>query len=86
MEKLVENNPYLLVAIGGLNAKLRHLYSPDTNTFEGNSVDNVASQFELHQITKETTDVLTNLSSCIDLVFTSITTSKLSPSNCLRKI
>ena len=45
LEKLSEINPYLLVAIGDFNAKLRHWYSQDTNTFEGISVENVASQF-----------------------------------------
>ena len=33
IEKLSENNSYLLVAIGDLNAKLRHSYSEDTITF-----------------------------------------------------
>ena len=49
LEKLSENNPYLVVAIGDFNAKLRHWYSQGTNTFEGISVENVASQFVLHQ-------------------------------------
>ena len=51
LEKLSENNPYLVVAIGDFNAKLRHWYSQGTNTFEGISVENVASQFVLHQTT-----------------------------------
>ena len=53
LEKLSENNPDLLAAIGDFNAKLRHWYSQDTNTFEGISVENVAFQFRLHQIIKE---------------------------------
>ena len=44
LAKLSENNPYLLVATGDFtNAKLRHWYSQDTNSFEGISIDNVAS-------------------------------------------
>ena len=35
LEKVSENNPYLPVAIGDFNAKLRHCYSQDTNNFEG---------------------------------------------------
>ena len=70
-EKLSENNPYLLVAIGDFNAKLSHWYSLDTNTFEGVSVENVVSQLGLHQIVKEPTHILENSSSCIDLIFTS---------------
>ena len=42
LEKLSENNPYLLAAIGDFNTKLRHWYSEDTNTFEGILVENVA--------------------------------------------
>ena len=40
LEKLSENNPYLLVAIGDFNAQLRHWYSQDTNSLEGISVEN----------------------------------------------
>ena len=44
LAKLSENNPYLLVATGDFtNAKRRHWYSQDTNSFEGISIDNVAS-------------------------------------------
>ena len=71
LEKLLENNAYLLVAIGDFNAKLRHWYSQDANTFEGISVENVAFQFGLHQIIKKPTHILGNSYSCIDLVFTS---------------
>ena len=66
LEKLSENNPYLLVAIANFNAKLRGWYSQDTNTFEGISVENVASQYGLYQIIKEPTHILENSSSCID--------------------
>ena len=62
LEKLSENNPYLLVAIGDFNEKLRHWYSQDTNTFEGISVKEVAPQFELHQIIKEPMHILENSS------------------------
>ena len=61
------NNPYLLVAIGDFNKKLRH----DTITFEVISVGNVASRFGFHQIIKEPQHVLESSSSCIDLAFTS---------------
>ena len=75
LAKLSENNPYLLAAIGDfINAKLRHWYSQDTNTFEGISIDNVASQFGLHQIIKEPLHIPENSSSYIDLVFTSLPT------------
>ena len=64
MKKVSENNPYLLVAIGDfINAKLGHWYSQDT---KGISVENVASQFGLHQIIKELLHILENSSSCIE--------------------
>ena len=50
---------------------LRYWYSQNTNTLEGISVENVASQLGLHQIIKEPAHILENLSSCIDLVFKS---------------
>ena len=48
MERLSENNPYLLVAIDDLNAKHRHWYSQDTDNSEGTSVQNVGSPFGLN--------------------------------------
>ena len=48
MERLSENNPYLLVAIDDLNAKHRHWYSQDTDNSEGTSVQNVGSPFALN--------------------------------------
>ena len=40
-------------------------------SFEGNSIENVTSQLGLHQIINESTHMLPNSSSCIDLIFTS---------------
>ena len=60
LEKLPENKSYLPVAIGDFNARIRHWYSQETNSFEGNLVKSVASQFELHQIIKEPTYILEN--------------------------
>ena len=62
LEKLSENNPYLLVAIGDFNEKFRDWYSQNTNTFEGISVKEVAPQIELHQIIKEPMHILENSS------------------------
>ena len=44
-EKLSENNPYLLVAVGNFNANVTRWCSKDNNTTEGISVENVVSQF-----------------------------------------
>ena len=59
-KKLSDNNPYLLVAIRDFDAKLRHWYSQDDNTFEGISVENITSRFRLHQTIKRPTHILKN--------------------------
>ena len=46
------------------------MVQPCTNTFEGISVENVAFQFRLRQIIKETMHILENIFSRIDLAFT----------------
>ena len=62
LEKLSKNNPYLIKAIGDFNAKAFTLVY----------IENVASQFELHQTIKDPMHILENSISCIDEVFTSL--------------
>ena len=66
-----KKNPYLLVVLGDFNAKLKQWYDKDSSTSEGISIENITSQFGLHQIINEPTHILENSSSCIDLIFTS---------------
>ena len=66
-----KKNPYLLVVLGDFNAKLRQWYDEDSSTSEGVLIENITSQFGLHQIINEPTHILENSSSCIDLIFTS---------------
>ena len=66
-----KKNPYLLVVLGDFNAKLRQWYDEDSSTSEGILIENITSQFGLHQIINEPTHILENSSSCIDLIFTS---------------
>ena len=66
-----KKNPYLLVVLGDFNAKLRQWYDKDSSTSEGISIENITSQFGLHQIINEPTHIIENSSSCIDLIFTS---------------
>ena len=65
-----KKNPYLLVVLGDFNAKLRQWYDEDSSTSEGILIENITSQFGLHQIINEPTHILENSSSCIDLTFT----------------
>ena len=70
-ETLCQNNPFLIVLIGDLNAKSKNWYCHDKSSHEGNSIENVTAQFGLQQIIKEPTHVSNTSSSCIDLIFTS---------------
>ena len=71
LETLSRKNPFLLVAIGDFNAKSKVWYCNDNTTSQGKALENVTSQFGLHQVIKEPTHILHNSSSCIDLIFAS---------------
>ena len=71
LDLLLKENPFLLTAIGDFNAKSSNYYNKDKISFKGNTIKNVTSQLSLHQIINELTHILPNISSCIDLVFTS---------------
>ena len=43
----------------------------DKTSFEGDAIENLTSQFGLHQMIKEPTHILDTFSSCIDLIFMS---------------
>ena len=68
-----KKNPFLIVVLGDLNAKLSQWHDKDSSTPEGISVENVKSQFGLHEIINEPTHILKNSSLRIDLIFTSQT-------------
>ena len=68
----MQSNPFLLVAIGDLNAKSAKWYVQiDITSFESNRNENITSQFGLSQIINEPTHILDTSSSCFDLFFTS---------------
>ena len=71
LETLCQNNPFLIVLMGDLNAKSKNWYSHDKTSHEGNEIENVTAQFGLQQIIKEPTHISNTSSSCIDLIFTS---------------
>ena len=53
LETLCQNNPFLIVLIGDLNAKkLKNWYSHDKSSHEGNEIGNVTAEFGLQQIIK----------------------------------
>ena len=71
LDNLAQNNPFLLVAIGDVNAKSTNWCANDQTSFEGNKIEHITSQFGLRQIINEPTHILDSSSSCIDLNFTS---------------
>ena len=71
LETLCQNNPFLIVLIGDLNAKSKNWYSHDKTSHEGNEIENVTAQFGLQQIIKEPTHISNTSSSWIGLIFTS---------------
>ena len=64
-------NLVLVVAIGDFNPKSSNLFRQDKASFEGDTIENLTSQFGLHQVIKEPAHILDTFSSCIDLIFTS---------------
>ena len=73
LDLVSKKNPFLLVVLGDFNAKLCQWHDKDSSTSEGISVENITSQFGLHQIINEPTHILENSSSRIGLIFTSQT-------------
>ena len=71
LETLCQNNPFLIVLIGDLNAKSKNWYSHDKTSHEGNKIENVTAQFGSQQTIKEPTHISNTSSSCIELIFMS---------------
>ena len=83
-ESVVQNNPFLVVILDDFNVKSSNWCKNDITTTEGKTIENISSQFGLHQMINEPTHILESSSSCIDLIFTSqpnlITESGVHPS------
>ena len=70
IDSVMINNPFLPFVLGDFNLKTNPWYNSDINTYEVSKTDGVTSQFGLQQIIKESTHIIGDSSSCIDLVFT----------------
>ena len=66
LDKIANKSPYLLVVLGDFSVKSSNWYKHDNKTYEGSKIDTITPQ----QLIKEPTNILTNSSSCIDLLFT----------------
>ena len=84
LESAVQNISFLVVLLGDFNAKSSNWCKNDITTTEGKAIENISSQYGLHQMINELTHILESSSSCIDLIFTSqpnlITESGVHPS------
>ena len=70
LDLVSKKNPFLLVVLGDFIAKLSKCHDKDSNTYEGILVESITSQFGLHQIINEPTQILESSSSCIEQIFT----------------
>ena len=71
LDKSAKKSPYLLVVLGDFNVKPSNWCKHEKTTYESSKIDAITSQFGLQKLIKEPTHVLTDSSSCTDLLFTS---------------
>ena len=64
------NDPFLTVVLGDFNAKTSLWCNNGITTYDVPKIDGVTSQFGLEQIIKESTHIIGDSSSYIDLIFT----------------
>ena len=65
------NDNFLTVVLGDFNDKSNLWLKGDKTTYEGYKIDGITSTFGLQQIIKETTHLIGDSFSCIDLIITS---------------
>ena len=71
LDKIHEDNPFIISVFGDFNAKSNNWCKNDITSHEGSMIDAVTSNYGLHQLIQEPTHILNSSSSCIDLIFTS---------------
>ena len=69
-ESAVKNNPFVAVLLSDFNAKSSNWCENGITTIEGKAIENISSQFGLHQVCNYPAYILKSSSSCIDLIFT----------------
>ena len=62
-------NPYLIVVLGDFNTQTKGWYPLGKATYEGTRIDSIVSQFGLEQLIHESTHIIRERSSCINLIF-----------------
>ena len=71
LDKIYEENPFMISIVGDSNAKSNNWCKIDTTPHEGPMIDAVTSNYGLHQLIQEQTHIRNLPSPCIDLIFTS---------------
>ena len=71
LDKIHENNSFMNVVLGDINAKSNNWCKVDITSLEGSEIDTIASSYGLNQLIQEPTHILNSSSSCIDRIFTS---------------
>ena len=71
LDTIANKSRYLIVILRKFNAKSSNWYKHDKTTYKGSKIEAIISQFGLKQVILEPIHILSNWSSCIDVVFTS---------------
>ena len=71
LDTISNKNRYLIVILREFNAKSSNWYKHDKTTYKGSKIETITSQFGLKQLIQEPIHILSNWSSCTDVVFTS---------------
>ena len=71
LESAMQNNTFFVVLLGDFNAKSSNWCKNDKSTSESKAVENISSNFGIHQRFNEPTQILEYSSSSIDVIFTS---------------
>ena len=66
----IAKNPLFVLITGDFNVRPTNWWKNDLSTSEGTQVDSLTTSYGLSQIISDTTHILPNSSSCIDLIFT----------------
>ena len=81
---IIAKNLLFVLITGDFNVRSTNWWKNDLSTSEGTQVDSLTTSHDLRQIISDPTHILTNSSSCIDLIYTNqpnlVTESRAHPS------
>ena len=71
LNKTHEENPFMIFVLGDFNVKSNNWCRKYYTFHEGSMIDDVMSNYGLHQLIEKPTHILNSSFSCIDLIFSS---------------